>query len=406
MGVRYNLGDVDSVIDKFVTKPNIAQAVAKNLINPVIGTIAGMEIDRMRAAQMAQQTNMPTIAQQVLAPPAPPMGGMGAPPMGAPPMGGMPPAPPMGAPPMGGMPPGAPPMGAPQMGMADGGLAGLPIPDGMFDESDDDQYAGGGIVAFAQGDEVDYDRILQERMDYFNDPERLKADYFMGNQPKREASERLRQFYANALSGEGQKKRRDEDKYLALAQLGATMASTPGTVFESFSAGARNAIPGMQESAKERRAEEREAIKQLALDEGATNAEAREIGKAVMDGRLKATDIAQTIAQQRSREQLTREEMKSREGIAAADRGVSRANAITAASARQGNLSDLETMVYIMEKGTPAQKAALRAALIERRTYAPSSVMSPTEAAIADLLKNKGGGGSGPPKVNLGGWND
>jgi hypothetical protein len=48
-----------------------------------------------------------------------------------------------------GMPPEMP------MGMADGGLASLPVPDAMFDEPTnggfDDGYAGGGLVAFADG---------------------------------------------------------------------------------------------------------------------------------------------------------------------------------------------------------------------------------------------------------------
>jgi len=53
------------------------------------------------------------------------------------------------------MPPQAPQMGmpSPEMGMpamADGGLASLPVPDDMFP----DEYAGGGVVAFAAGDLV------------------------------------------------------------------------------------------------------------------------------------------------------------------------------------------------------------------------------------------------------------
>jgi hypothetical protein len=35
--------------------------------------------------------------------------------------------------------------------MADGGLAALPVPDTLFDEPDNGSYAGGGIVAFADG---------------------------------------------------------------------------------------------------------------------------------------------------------------------------------------------------------------------------------------------------------------
>jgi len=151
-------------------KQKIAQAMQMGIVDPTAGTLAGMFIDRMRASQMQEQGPSQTVAQQVFAPPPPPM------PQGAPPMGGTPPAPPMGpppggpppgppmggmppAPPMGGMPP-APPMGpppgagAPPMGLAGGGLAELPIPDAMFDEPTNGGYANGGIIAFAEGDFV------------------------------------------------------------------------------------------------------------------------------------------------------------------------------------------------------------------------------------------------------------
>jgi hypothetical protein len=246
------------------------------------------------------------------------------------------------------------------MGMADGGLAALPVPESMFDEPMDGEYAGGGIVAFATGDEVDYNDILQKQMAYFNDPEKLKADYFMGGQPKREAAERLRQFYAGALSEEGQKKRRDEDKYFALAQLGATMASTPGSLLQAFGAGVGKALPGLQESSRERRTEQRDAIKQLALDEGASNAEARDIGKMVMDGRLKATDIGQTIAQIRSREKTSEAEIAARTATSKAEIDAQK----YIASIKQPNESFDETALRILmmdpkKPGVVAAQAAV-----------------------------------------------
>lgn len=338
-------------------KQKIAQAMQTGLIDPTAGTLAGMFIDRMRSAQMQEGAQQPSVAQQVFtppAPPAPPMGGMGPPPGAppAPPMGGMPPAPPMGG--MG------PPPGAPPMGMADGGLAALPVSESMFDEPMDGEYANGGIVSFAQGDEVDYNKILQSQLAYFNDPERLKADYYAGGQPKREASERLQKLYGESLSEEGQKKRRDEDKYFALAQLGATMASTPGSLLQAFGAGVGKALPGLQEASKERRAEQREAIKQLAVDEGATNAEARDIGKAVMDGRLKAADIGQTVAQLRSREKTNEADIKSREKISGAEIAAQRA----IASIKQPNESFDETALRILmmdpkKPGVAAAQAAV-----------------------------------------------
>jgi hypothetical protein len=272
------------------------------------------------------------------------------------------------------------------MGMADGGLAALPVPDMMFDEPTGGEFAGGGIVAFAGAGPVgvpDDMQILRDQMAYFNDPERQKADFYMGGQPKREASERLREFYSGALSEEGQKKRRDEDKWFALAQLGATMAGTPGSLLQAAGAGVKAALPGLQESSKERRAEQREAIKQLALDEGATNAEAREVSKAVMEGRLKATDIGRTLAEIKSREGMTEKEIASRERISASEIRASRENAKVAAAARQTSMSDLETMLYIMEKGTPEQKAAMRQVLQMKQQFAPSALAGPLEVQKA-----------------------
>ena len=144
-------------------KQKIAQAMQMGIVDPTAGVLAGMFIDRMRSAQMQEGMPQATVAQQVMggAPPVPvnplPAGGLGNLPQGAPPM-----APPMGmAPPMPAMPA---PQDAP-MGMADGGLASLPVPDAMFDEPTnggfDDGYAGGGIVAFSDGGNIDLERLRQ-----------------------------------------------------------------------------------------------------------------------------------------------------------------------------------------------------------------------------------------------------
>lgn len=142
-------------------KQRIAQAMQLGVVDATAGVLAGMFIDRMRSAQMQEQAPQATVAQQVMGgaqptPPAAPAGGLGATPQAAPQ-----PAPPMA--PMAPMPPEAamaPQQGAP-MGMADGGLVALPIPDAMFDEPTNggfnDGYAGGGLVAFADGGGVDLD---------------------------------------------------------------------------------------------------------------------------------------------------------------------------------------------------------------------------------------------------------
>jgi hypothetical protein len=381
-------------------KQKIAQAMQMGVVDPTAGVLAGMFIDRMRSAQVQEGAQAPTVAQQVFAPPAPPapMGGMGpppgAPPMGAPPMGGMPPgAPPMDgmgmppAPPMGAPPMGAPPIDAPPMGMADGGLAMLPIPETMFDEPNNGGYADGGIVAFATGDEVDYNEILQKQMAYFQDPERLKADYFMGGQPKREAAERLRQFYAGALSEEGQKKRGKQDLNSFLMSFGAKLASTRGPLLSAVGEAAGQTLPGYQESAKERRAEERDAIKQLALDEGATNAESRDIGKLVMDGRLKATDIGQTIAQIRSRETLGREELKSRERTSAAD-NAARIRAAEIEAAARGKDGLVPTYSSAGERATQNKtlmKDAIEGMAEAEKKYSSAKTEAQKANAFADF---------------------
>ena len=124
-------------------KQRIAQAVQTGLLDPTSAVLAGMFIDRMRGAQAEEARPVQTVAQQVMAPPAlmaPP--GVGGPGM---------------APPAGGFGALAPGMAA--GGYARGDLTNLPIPDTMFDEPSnggfDDGYAGGGIVAFADGGGAD-----------------------------------------------------------------------------------------------------------------------------------------------------------------------------------------------------------------------------------------------------------
>lgn len=146
-------------------KQQIAAAMQMGVVDPTAGVLAGMFIDRMRAAQMQEQAPQATIAQQVMggAPPAQPAapapapaspspGGLGATPQAAPPM-----APPMPQMPAAPQMPQGPGMAAGGMvpPYASGGLSDVPVPDTMFDEPSnggfDDGYGGGGLVAFAGG---------------------------------------------------------------------------------------------------------------------------------------------------------------------------------------------------------------------------------------------------------------
>jgi len=166
-------------------KQKIAEAMQMGILDPTAGTLAGMFIDRMRSAAQQEAAPEQTIAQQTFAP-APPPEAPAAPPAG---LGATPEAaamPPMDAAPQMGPPPQemAPPpqeMAPPQMEMpaeempmmaeggmvppyaSGGGLSDVPIPDGMFDEPSNggfgDGYAGGGMVAFAPGGDVDAARL-------------------------------------------------------------------------------------------------------------------------------------------------------------------------------------------------------------------------------------------------------
>ena len=304
-------------------KQKIAQAMQMGVVDPTAGVLAGMFIDRMRSAQVQEMAPQLSVAQQVMggvpqAPGAVPPGGLGMTPPAPPPMApGM--APPMGDMPMGAPP--APPMGAPPMGMADGGLAMLPIPETMFDEPMDGEYADGGIVAFREAgltSTPDYS-VLQQMLAEYGDEARGRQEYGTLYQPKREASERLRQFYGDALSEEAQKKRGKQDLNSFLMSFGAKLASTRGPLLSAAGEAAGQTLPGYQESVKERRAEQRDALKQLAADEGMTNAEQREFAKYMMGRKDKRADLAQNLAQFTSADARARAQLESGERTSAAD---------------------------------------------------------------------------------------
>ena len=265
-------------------KQKIAEAMQMGILDPTAGTLAGMFIDRMRSAAQQEAAPQQTVAQQTFAPPAPP-----APPAG---LGATPQAaamPPMNAtPPMGAVPPQEMPMMA-EGGMvppyaSGGGLSDMPLPDGMFDEPSNggfgDGYAGGGLVAFAAGDMVDEDGDGNPDTYFgynYKDPSANAAmrDKLFGVPESKYAQE----YEADLLkrrSPEALGKRRKEDMWMALGQIGARMAQTPGSILQAAGAGIGEALPGIAASAKERRAEEREIQKGLIdLEQGRNTAAAQ-----------------------------------------------------------------------------------------------------------------------------------
>lgn len=305
-------------------KQKIAEAMQLGVIDPTAGTMAGMFIDRMRSAAQAEAAPQQTVAQQVFAPPMPqaPQMPMGAPPAGlgaTPEAAGMMPPPGTMPPEMAMMPPqgaglGAPPPPGMAMGGAvandmfsapytGGGVAALPVPDGMFDEPTNGSFRGGGLVAFQDGGPVEEEEeyrfntpsggieVIGDREKPADRPEtpRLNfsdfasslfpsADYTSEIAPREtKRREEYEAFEERMRSPEEQKKRKQEDLFMALGQIGAKMATTPGSLLQAASAGIGEALPGIQAAAKSRREEERAGFKELREEERLANKEALDV---------------------------------------------------------------------------------------------------------------------------------
>jgi len=360
-------------------KQKIAEAMQMGILDPTAGTLAGMFIDRMRAAAQQEAAPQQSVAQQVFAPPAPPPmaapAGLGATPEAAamPPMNA---APPMGA---------APPQEMPAMAMggmvppyaSGGGLSDMPLPDGMFDEPSNggygDGYAGGGLVAFAEGEKVeDKDKkqylttgepakinavgelVVEPQMaapavvttlpgtDYAVPSEMYgrtanpftNFDKFEEMAPRKvKRAEQLQAYLDAALDPETKKGRAKDDFMAAIGMLGAKMASTPGSLLQSFSAGAAEAIPQLSASAKERQAAEREAINTLVAEERTGNAELQERANAAYEKSKDYGTFAEAMKDREFRTILEREGFNVRLLEARLNAGASIKNALTAAGA-------------------------------------------------------------------------
>jgi hypothetical protein len=413
----------------------IALGMQIGTINPTVGALAAtLKKHMMAQAQTAQAptqtvaqqlfnplTPQPSVAQQVMggvpqAPGAVPPGGLGMTPPAPPPMApGM--APPMGAPP-------APPMGDMPMGMADGGLAMLPIPETMFDEPMDGSYAGGGIVSFSTGSPGTLSAAPDNLFGYSSNPMALVEEYRRLYQPKTEASERAKKLYNEVVSEEGQEKSRKQGLNAFLMDFGAALAGETGPLLSAAGKAGRKTLPGYQENVKERRAEQREAIRQLALDEGASNAEARREADLYMQGKGRFAELAQAEkTRQFEREKFEGQQELGYAQIAAQER------ASRAAAAARDNLDFTEKNAEIIYQQLKARNdrlpyykgtakffdknqyqrtdQALRAEAYERaakmRYFSPAdNPLTTTRAGLLASMVDPDGGGAGQDTVNLG----
>jgi hypothetical protein len=187
-----------------------------------------------------------------------------------------------------------------------GGVATLPVPDGMFDEPTNGGYRGGGLVAFSEAglvrgrDEEEDDgspstpsgqlEILvpgsvekdsnRPKMNFSEYASSLfpSLDYFSEIAPRKtERAEEYAESLERQRSPEERERRRKEDMWMALGQIGAKMATTPGSLLQAAGTGIGEALPGIREAAKERREDERAAFKELREDERALNKEALDV---------------------------------------------------------------------------------------------------------------------------------
>lgn len=450
-------------------KQKIAEAAQMGIVDPTAAVLAGMFIDKMRAAQQMEQVPQQTIAQQVLGAPQPQAGvpqGM-MPPQGAPvaPQQAAPMAPPQEAPPA----------------MAEGGIIGLDVPDTLYDEPSnggfDDGYAGGGLVAFAPGgttvrpgrwgeyfeemasqwvpgigvtsrkrtaaknaavdgvpdsyhltgDARDftppkgmtmaqlaatlkskfgsaYDVIkesdhvhvepgpqlgkavrggkpvavatradapvtsaglgatpqaaasaIPSLADYAPTAQRNAEEWWNKNipEPKNEGLKALAEEARKISSEEYQKKRANEDKWMALAEVGFNMAATNSPyLLQAVGAAAAAALPGARAAKKEREAEKRQAIRDLAEVENITYKQALDKANALhayakdqLD--IKNADIGRAF--QRG-ERIEGQQFQTSERIAgqnwqSGENRLTRANQIAVAQARPSTPSYIEGLI-------------------------------------------------------------
>lgn len=273
-------------------KLRIAEAMRLGIVHPTPGTLAGIKIDRTRAAAAKEAAYKPSVAQQVMGGPpgqAPlaQAGGLGATAPAMPPMA-----------PQGGVGMAAPGMAAPGMAaggefqppyMSGGGLSEIPLPDTMFDENRDGGYAHGGIVAFPTGGEVigpdeSPEIIATAKIPPADPTAGLGKTYeeqmalikkFAPRNTK--YNDRLLAALETEMSPEAQKKRKKEDMWASLAELGFGIAASKSpTLFGAIGEAGARAAPAMAERGKERRAEQREAVKALAGREDVSNKQAME----------------------------------------------------------------------------------------------------------------------------------
>lgn len=201
-------------------------------------------------------------------------------------------------------------------------------------------------------------------------------------------------YYRKQLDPAEREKDRKQDMWMALAQIGAGMASSNSPYFlQAAGEAMAAALPGISASQKERKAAERDAINAIMEISGQTRKQAREVleyGKDIHELGVRSEE-AETGRTFQASESAKERAWRSNEAEKA------RVADIALAKLKQ-NPSDMESALVILQNGSPQQRAALEAYFQMKQKYAPSAAQSfnfPGAPAA-------GGQGTGDGVVNLG----
>jgi len=198
-----------------------------------------------------------------------------------------------------------------------------------------------------------------------------KAENLMGGF-QNEDRDQYRADLRAELDPENQKKEKEQDMWMALAQFGGSLATTPGPFLAALGSSLTKTLPDITASAKERKAAKREAMKGLMELEGMDRKEALET---VNFG----VELWKTELELDSRNQLLAEriaERKQRMFEGAADR-TSRENIAAAGETGATNRA-------VINAGAPGNDLQLAAALAGGK---------PTPETVREVIASKGGAG-------------
>jgi hypothetical protein len=368
-------------------KQKIAQAAQMGLVDPTAAVLAGMFIDKMRTAQQEEAAPNQTVAQQTFAPTQMAMAPAG---LGATPEGQQM----------------APQMQQAPVTAAEGGLMSLDVPDNMYDG-----YAGGGIIAFANGGmPVDYAQFgaFGKRLE---DEAKLREQFLGKDQSVADLMS-----YVQGLEGKaGERAERMFNLRLAQAGLGIAAGQSPYAL-QNIATGAMPALEaGASDIAKR---EEAELGRKKVLAELGGRERAEKIG--VLEGARKAEESAADRASrervaampgetERIAAQIRKEAAANGEKISAEDAARRAKAALTAPPDRYNALSnrlsaankDIATRTSILQQQLSTAKTAKdKKAIQDQIDAVKNQVLSDYSITPADLAELQAAGRVSTPTAS------